>query len=130
MSLSNCWNAEIYTPQVDTPPGQTPPSWADTLPGQTPPRADTPFLGRHPLGRHPLSTHPLPRDCHCSGRYASYWNAFLFKFLFLFFCRETDERIEVGERELAELRAHAIECREEIDHLKNELAQVDKLKCR
>ena len=47
-----------------------------------------------------------------------------------FFCREADERIEVGERELAELRAHAIECREEIDHLKNELAQVDKLKCR
>ena len=47
-----------------------------------------------------------------------------------YFCREADERIEVGERELGELRAHAVECREEIDHLKNELAQVDKLKCR
>ena len=34
----------------------------------------------------------------------------------------------MDERELAELRAHAIECREEIDHLKNELAQVDKIK--
>ena len=48
----------------------------------------------------------------------------------LYFCREADERIEVGERELGELRAHTVECREEIDHLKNELAQVDKLKCR
>ena len=44
--------------------------------------------------------------------------------------READERIEIGERELAELRAHAVECREEIDHLKNELAEVDKVKCR
>ena len=35
-------------------------------PGQTPPP------GRHtPLGRH-------PPNGHCSGRYASYWNAFLF----------------------------------------------------
>ena len=49
-----------------TPPWQadTPPSWADT---------PDPLAGRHPLGRH------LPsRDGHCSGRYASYWNAFLF----------------------------------------------------
>ena len=29
-----------------------------------------------PPGRHP----PPPRDGHCSGRYASYWNAFLFLF--------------------------------------------------
>ena len=40
------------------------------------PRADTPSrLGRHPPGRHP----PSPADGHCSGRYASYWNAFLFE---------------------------------------------------
>ena len=71
----------VHPPQADThtpgrhPPGQTHsrhPPWADTLP-----RADTPLgipsLGRHPLGRHP----PPPRDDHCSGRYASYWNAFL-----------------------------------------------------
>ena len=47
------------------PPGQTPPHpWADTLPwaNTPPPRADT----------------LPPRDGHCSGRYASYWNAFLF----------------------------------------------------
>ena len=51
----------IHPPPGQTPPGQTPPSlgrppWADT------PRADT-----------------LP-DGHCSGRYVSYWNAFLLKF--------------------------------------------------
>ena len=55
-------------------------------------------LGRHPLGRHPLadtprqtlyplgrhlpwtdtlySDPPLPRDDHCRGWYASYWNAY------------------------------------------------------
>ena len=37
-------------------PGRTPFPWADTL----------------PLGRH-----PQPQDGYCSGRYASYWNAFL-----------------------------------------------------
>ena len=42
-----------------TPPGQTPLPQADTPPGQTPP---------------PTS------DSHCRGRYASYWNAFLFYF--------------------------------------------------
>ena len=58
----------------------TPPP-ADTLwpgrhpPGQTPPcQEDTPWPGRHPRpGRHPA---PFRADCHCSGRYASYWNAF------------------------------------------------------
>ena len=35
--------------------------------GKTPPWPDT------NLGRHPAS-----RDGHCTGRYASYWNAFLF----------------------------------------------------
>ena len=29
-----------------------------------------------------LGRHPPPRDGHCSGRYASYWNAFLFNLLF------------------------------------------------
>ena len=50
---------------ADTPLGRHP-SWADTLPRQTP------HPGRHPLGRH------TPPDGHCSGRYASYWNAFLY----------------------------------------------------
>ena len=42
----------------------------------TPPPADLP-LGRNPT---PLSRHtPLLPDGHCCGRYASYWNAFLFQ---------------------------------------------------
>ena len=53
------------------PHGQTPPSHP---PGQTTP-------GRHPLGRHPLGryTLPPPADGYCSGRYTSYWNAFLLR---------------------------------------------------
>ena len=31
-----------------------------------------------PLGRHPRTDTPPTRDGHCSGRYASYWNTFLF----------------------------------------------------
>ena len=51
-----------------TPPGadrQTPSPWADTS------------LGRHP---NPRQTIPPPpkSDGHCSRRYTSYWNAFLF----------------------------------------------------
>ena len=73
------------------PPGQTPP-------GQTPPWTDTPHqtpTGQTPQGRHPPADTPCPvhagihtpfpvhtwihpPDGHCSGRYASYWNAFLF----------------------------------------------------
>ena len=60
------------------------------------PQADT-TLGRHPLGRHPLGSHlpvrhppgqispadtpwkDTPPDGYCSARFASYWNAFLFR---------------------------------------------------
>ena len=83
VSLSACWDTlppqsdqrvciptftEAHTPWADTPqadPPVRPPPWADT-PWETPP-------GRHPLGRH-----PPPPDGHCSGRYATYWNAFLY----------------------------------------------------
>ena len=54
-------------PKGDTcPPGrQAPPSWqADNTLWET----DTPLAGRHP-----------PADGYCSGRYASYLNAFLLK---------------------------------------------------
>ena len=71
-----------------TPPKQTPP-WADTLPlgspshGQTPsPWPDTLPLARHPppwQTPSPWADTPLPSDGHCSGRYASYWNAFLLR---------------------------------------------------
>ena len=57
-----------YHPREQTPPGRRHPLGADT----PPPRS------RH----HP----PPPRYGHCCGRYASYWNAFLF-ILYLFIDR-------------------------------------------
>ena len=45
-------------------------------PGQTP-LADTPLF-RHPLWANTWADTPRPGDGHCSGRFASYWNAFLF----------------------------------------------------
>ena len=64
-------------PLRQIPPEQTPP-WANTPSGQTLP------LGRHPPMQtpHPLGRHPLHSACWeiraTSGRYASYWNAYLF----------------------------------------------------
>ena len=72
------------TPPEQTPPGsrhppeQTPPG-ADTLPGPDTPRADTPWTTT-PWTTAPPGPDPPPgRHGHCCGRYASYWNAFLFK---------------------------------------------------
>ena len=68
---------------VDTPWGRCPP-WADNSPGQTPhgqtsPHwADTPLPGRHSPGQTPPLADTPPADGYCCGRYASYWNAFLF----------------------------------------------------
>ena len=74
--LSACWD-------TTTPPGPDPPSTEQTPPeqtapqDQTPPRADTP-LEQTP----PRADTPPPRQADSgiqstSGRYASYWNAFL-----------------------------------------------------
>ena len=88
---------EADTPQKQTPPGadtpweQTPPTplGADTPRKQTPPRsrhspeADTPPKQTPPRSRHPLQADtppPLGADSgirSMSGRYASYWNAYL-----------------------------------------------------
>ena len=75
-----------HSPRSDIPPGQTPPwsdtPWsaprADTPPGH-PLWADTPWADT-PLVRHPPGRHPLWADTtlECSGRFASYWNTFLF----------------------------------------------------
>ena len=70
------------TPGADTPPEQTSPLGADPPGADTPPDQTLPeqtlLQSRHPPGsRPPRSRHPLPRDGHCCGRYASYWNAFL-----------------------------------------------------
>ena len=81
--LSTGWTC---LPDTPPPPGQTrqTPPWAYTTPGQT---RQTPLPGRHtPMGRHPLpplGRHP-PGDGHRSGRYASYWNAFLLIFVCAF----------------------------------------------
>ena len=76
-------------PPQQTPPSQTPPArhspnrhplpqidtlWTDT------PWSDTPHvdnrLGKSPTRQTPPPIPPSPSG-HCSGRYASYWNAFL-----------------------------------------------------
>ena len=80
------WKGNVFTPVcqssvhrggVHTTPGRHPC-------GQRPPigrrtQADTPPSGSPPPGRHPprRQTPPTP-EARCSGRYASYWNAFLF----------------------------------------------------
>ena len=76
---------EADPPEADTPPQEQTPPTADTPQEQTPPKsrhppeADTPQEQTPPRSRHPLkSRHPPPRYGHCCGRYASYWNAFLF----------------------------------------------------
>ena len=66
-------------PPADTPPGQTPP-------GQTPP-ADTPWADTS------------PRDCYYSGRYASYWNAFLFGKCFIFSRQQLHDKCSDYEKE-------------------------------
>ena len=50
--------------------------WPDMPLGRQPPP-----LVRHPLSRHPLARHMPPGYVHCSGRYASYWDAFLLQML-------------------------------------------------
>ena len=59
-------------PWVDTPQADTA-LWADTSPGQALP------LGRHPPGQKL----PPSWDGPYNGRYASYWNAFLFSLCML-----------------------------------------------
>ena len=76
-------------PQAGTPPAGTPPRytpWSDTSPGQVhfPRQVHHPY----PLAGTPLP--PTPHDGHCSGRYASYWNAFLFHLNFKTKCRLVD----------------------------------------
>ena len=86
--LSACWDTPP-PPGADTPGSKHPP-WE-----QTPPRADTPHRSRHPPGAdtpreqtpldqvyHPGSGIPPPPEADSgirstSGRYTSYWNAFL-----------------------------------------------------
>ena len=94
-----CVKNSVHGGRCNTPSGLTGrhPLW-QTPPGRHPPGQTTP-LGGHPRWqtcRHrPRQTHlgqtpsqakppgkpppPTPSHGHCSGRYASYWNAFLFQ---------------------------------------------------
>ena len=55
------------------------------------------------LGRHlPRQTHP-PRDGHCSGRYTSYWNAFL-----LSICDHHRELMHIAEILLSLIRKYTL----------------------
>ena len=79
---------ETSTPRSRHPPGTRP------FPEQAPPGHQTPSLKQVPRSRHPPRTrppgagsppgtgHPSPTDGYGCGRYASYWNAFLFSFVF------------------------------------------------
>ena len=76
----------------------TPPGQGRTPPDQTPPWIRHPPQIRHhhhhpppppPIRHHPPWSDPPPREADSSirstsGRYASYWNAFLLKYMFLY----------------------------------------------
>ena len=64
-----CIGADTPSPCRHSPRPDTP--WEDTPQGRHVP------LGRHPPGQTRPGKHPPPYG-HCSGRYASYWNAFLY----------------------------------------------------
>ena len=58
--------------RADTPLG------ADTPPEQTPLQEQTPPIPTGEDTPQGADTPSSPRDGHCCGRYASYWNAFLY----------------------------------------------------
>ena len=84
------WNRHPLGSRHPCPPRSRHPHGADSPLG-----ADIPPKQTHPQSRPPGSRHPLRadtpspeqtpprRDGHCCGRYASYWNAFLYISLFL-----------------------------------------------
>ena len=95
--LSPCWDTTPpgtrHTPwSRHPPPGPDTPPWSRHHPrdDQTPPWPDppeqTPPWNQTPLSRDPPSPPPPPptRYGHCCGRYASYWNAFLFNICLLY----------------------------------------------
>ena len=69
------------TPQSRHPPGSRHPPVADTPWGADPREQTTPWgADTHPPEQTPPREQTTPpRYSHCCGRYASYWNAFLFK---------------------------------------------------
>ena len=80
-------HAGIHIPLGRHPPGRHPPP-AQCMLGYTPPPPAQCILGyTSPCPVH-AGIHPLPSACwdihgYCCGQYAPYWNAFLFKCVFL-----------------------------------------------
>ena len=64
---------QTYPLRQTHPPRQKHPPGRHTLLGRHPLWVD------NPLGNPPPRQTPRPLDGHCSGRYASYWNAFLLR---------------------------------------------------
>ena len=77
--MSASVHAGIHTPHPPPPLGRHP-HWTDTPHWQTAPWADSPQADTP--GQTPPSP-PPKADGYCRGRYASYWNAFLFFIFFL-----------------------------------------------
>ena len=82
-----------YTPQAGTPPGRYTPRQVHPL-ASTPPGRYTPLAGTPPGQVHPLGAGTPPWQVHLlatvhagiwstSGQYASHWNAFLFRTIFV-----------------------------------------------
>ena len=81
-------------PPGSRPPGSRHPPGGQPLQEQTPPRTDTP-QEQTPRREQtpPRSRHPSARYGHCCGRYASYWNAFLFHMILCGLCCGTFHRL-------------------------------------
>ena len=62
-------------PQMENPPMENPPGWRTPLDGEPPPDGEPPD-GEPPRMENPPGWRTPPRSM--CGRYASYWNAFLF----------------------------------------------------
>ena len=79
---------QVHPPEPGTPPGtRYPPPW-DQVPWDQvhPPGPDTtPRDQVHPPGTQYT---PPPGDGYCCGRYASYWNAFLYSYALAFMWRQ------------------------------------------
>ena len=96
--LSACWDTPLGadTPQEQTLPREQTPPGSRTPWSRHPPQEQTPPGSRHPPGADPpgpdtpppIWEQTLPRNRpppgirSMSGRYASYWNAFLFDIFF------------------------------------------------
>ena len=73
---------QVPPPRPGTPPRRVTPPRPGTPPDQVhPPGPGTPPQTRYPPrpGMPPRTRYTPPRYGHCCGRYASYWNAFLFE---------------------------------------------------